>query len=97
MGCNSSFYSNIKKSKHSLNEKNVKIKKQAHTFKGFASAYNVWILNSFNPELQLKETGSAIESKLIDSLTQSKGFKFMAMVFLVFKKMFFFSWHCWCN
>ena len=44
--------------------------KRAHTFKGFASSYNVEILNSFNRELQLKDTESAIKSKLIDLLTQ---------------------------
>ena len=37
-----------------LKEKNIKITKQEHAFKGFASTYNVEILNSFNPELQLK-------------------------------------------
>ena len=39
-----------------LNENKVKIRKEAHAFKGFASSYNVEILNSFNPELQLKDT-----------------------------------------
>ena len=27
------------------------------------------VLNSFNPDIQLKDTGSAIKSKLIDLLT----------------------------
>ena len=36
-----------------LNEKNIKIAKQEHAFRGYASTYNVEILNSFNPELQL--------------------------------------------
>ena len=39
-----------------LNENKVKIRKEAHAFKGFASSYDVEILNSFNPELQLKDT-----------------------------------------
>ena len=60
----------IQKSGIFLNEINVKMTKRAHTFKGFASSYNVEILNSFNRELQLKDTESAIKSKLIDVLTQ---------------------------
>ena len=55
--------------------------------KGYASTYNDEILNSFNHELQLKDTESAIESKLIDLLTQLKGFKFVAKLVLLFKKM----------
>ena len=43
----------IQKCKTFFNEKNVKITKRAHAFKGFAR-YNVEILNSFNPDLQLK-------------------------------------------
>ena len=69
-----------------MNEKSVKITKQAHTFKGYASSYNVEILNSFNLELQLKDTESAIKSKLIELLTQLKGFKFVTKLVLVFKK-----------
>ena len=68
------------------NEKNVKITKREHAFKSYASTYNVEILNSFNPELQLKDTESAIKSKLIELLTQLKGFKFVITV-LVFKKI----------
>ena len=34
-------------------------------FKGYASTYNVKILNSFRPELQFKDTESVIKSKLI--------------------------------
>ena len=44
-----------KKSENFLNEKNVKITKQAHAFKGYASSYNVEIFNSFDPELQIKD------------------------------------------
>ena len=43
-------------------------------------------LNSFNPELQLKDTKSTIKRKLIELLTQSKGFKFVTTLVLVFKK-----------
>ena len=32
--------------------------------KGFVSLYNVEIVNSFNPEVQLKQTESAIKNKL---------------------------------
>ena len=70
-----------------MNEKNVKITKREHAFKGYASTYNVEILNSFNPELQLKDTESAIKSKLIELLTQLKGFKFVTTLVLVFKKI----------
>ena len=50
------------------------------------STYSVEILSSFSPELQLKGTESAIKSKLIELLTQLKGFKFVTKFFLVFKK-----------
>ena len=46
-------------------------------FKGYASTYNVEILNSFNPELQLKDTESVIKSKLADLLTRLRGIKFV--------------------
>ena len=77
----------IQKSKDFLNEKNVKIKKRPHTFKGYATSHNVEILNSFNPELLLKDTESAIKSKLIELLTQLKGFKFATTSVLGFKKI----------
>ena len=48
--------------------------KSRSAFKGFASTYNVGILNSFNPELHFKDTESAIKSKLIELLTQLKRF-----------------------
>ena len=50
--------------------KNVKLTKRVHAFKGYASTYNVKILNSFNPELQLKDSKSAIKSKLIELLPE---------------------------
>ena len=49
----SSLYSDTKKRGNFLNEKNIKITKRKHNFKGYSSTYNVKILNSFNPELQL--------------------------------------------
>ena len=39
-------------------------------------------MNSFNPELQLKDTESAIEKKLIDLLTQLKGLKSLTTLVL---------------
>ena len=68
-------------------KKNVKITKRKHAFKGFASTYNVEILNSFHPELQFEDTESAIKSKLIELLTQLKGFKFVTTLVLVFEKI----------
>ena len=67
-------------------QKKVKITKREHAFKGFASTYIVEILNYSNPELQLKDTDSAIKSKLVELLTQLKGFKFVTTLVLVFKK-----------
>ena len=54
----------IQKSENFLNEKTEKITKRAHAFKGYASSYNVEVLNSFDPELQLKYTESTIKNKL---------------------------------
>lgn len=48
-------------------------------------SYNVEILNYFNPELQLKE--SANKKKLIDSLSELKGFQFITTLNLEFKKI----------
>ena len=45
------------------------------------------IVNSFNPEPQLKGTESATKSKLIDLLIQLKGFKFVTTLALVFKNI----------
>ena len=55
--------------------------------KGYTSTYNVEILNSFNPELQLKDTKSAVKSKLIELLSQLSGFKFVPTLALLFKKI----------
>ena len=64
----------------------VKIAKQKHAFKGFVSTCKVEILNSFNLELQFKDTKSAIKSKLIELFTQLKRFKLVRTLALVFKK-----------
>ena len=76
LGSNSSLYSG-KKSEKFLNEQNVTITKLELPFTSFASTYDVRILNSSDRELQLKETESAIKSKLIELLTQLKAFKFV--------------------
>ena len=34
--------------------------KRSHTYNGAVSSYNVNILNDFNPELQFKDTESAV-------------------------------------
>ena len=65
---------------------NVKIK-PAHAFKGYGSTYNVEILNYFNPGLQLKDAESAIKSKLIELLSELRGFRFMPSLVLLFKKL----------
>ena len=58
-----------------------------HAFKGYVITYNFEILNSFNPELQLKDNESAIDSKLIELLTKLRGFKFVTTLVLVIKKI----------
>ena len=45
------------------------------------------ISNSFNPEIKLKDTESAIKSKPIELMNQLKGFKFVKTLVLVFKKI----------
>ena len=87
VGSSSSSYSDTKKWKLFKQKNHVKITKLAHAFKSFASSYNVEILNSFNPELQLKDIESAITSKLIDLLSESKKFIFVAALVLVFRKI----------
>ena len=55
-------------------KKDIKITKQQHACKGYASTYKVEILNSFKSELQLKDTEHAIKSNIIELLYQLKGF-----------------------
>ena len=69
------FYSETKKSENFLNKENIKITKRKHAFKGFASTYNVEILNYFNPELQLKDTKSANKNKLKKILSELRKVK----------------------
>ena len=60
--------------------------KWSHAYGGYASTYNAKILNSFNPELQLKDIESAIRNKLKDLLNKLKEFRFMATLVLEYKK-----------
>ena len=53
----------------------------------FISTYNLEILNSFSPELQHKDTGSVINSKLLNLLTQLRGLRFVTTLVLVFKNI----------
>ena len=53
----------------------------------FISTYNLEILNSFSPELQHKDTGSVINSKLLNLLTQLSGLRFVTTLVLVFKNI----------
>ena len=70
-----------------LEQKTIKTTKREHASKGFASTYNVDILNSFNPELQLRDTESAVKNKLKKLLSELKGFEFEKRLVLVFKKI----------
>ena len=44
-------------------------------------------MNSFKPELQLKDTESATKNKLIDLLPELKGFEFVTTIVLEFKNI----------
>ena len=66
---------------------NAKITKQSHAHKSYVSTYNFEALNTFNSELQLKDTQSVIRNKLIDLLTELQGFKFVTTLVLEFKKI----------
>ena len=67
-------------------KKNKKTKRELAS-KGYASSYNVEILNSINAELQLEDTQSAVKSKLIELLPQLRRFTFVTTLALVFKKI----------
>ena len=67
--------------------KEAKIAKRSHVCRGYATTYNVEILNSFNSELQLKDTESAIRYNLKNVLTELKGLKFVTTLVLELKKI----------
>ena len=81
-----SLYSGTKKGSYLLKVKNIKITKRRHALKGYASTYNDKILNFFNPEVQLKNTESAIRNKLKKMLYELRRFKLATTLVLVFKK-----------
>ena len=70
-----------------LDEKHAKIMKQSHACKGYANTYSVEILNSFDRELQIKDTESGIKNKLIDLLSELRRFKFVKTLVLGFKNV----------
>ena len=74
----SPLYSETKKSEKFFDEKkiikNAKIMTQSIAYKGYVSTYNFEILNSFNYELQLKDTDSVVRNKLNKLFTKLKGF-----------------------
>ena len=51
------------------------------------STYDVEILNSFNLELQLKDSESVIKNKLINLSSKLRGFKFKTTLVLELKKI----------
>ena len=51
--------------------------KRSHAPNGYASFYNIEIINYFNPGLQLKNTESSIKNKLKDLLPELRGFEFV--------------------
>ena len=63
--------------------------KKQELVKGFANTFanNVEILNSLNPKMQLEDIDSTIKIQLVESLAQLKGFRFVASLVLVFKKI----------
>ena len=54
--------------------KNKKKKKRAHAFKNYTHSYNIKILNSFNLELQLKNTEFSVKNKLKKILSELRSF-----------------------
>ena len=56
-------------------KKKAKITKQAPAFKNYGHTYNVKTQNSFNPELQLRNTEFGIKIKLKNLLNELRSFK----------------------
>ena len=69
-----------------MERKKCKNNKKSACFKGYASSHNVEIFNSFNPELQLKVTESAIKSKVIELLGSIEGFLICDISFSIQKR-----------
>ena len=51
-----------------------KKKKRAHAFKNYTHSYNIKTLNSFNLELQLKNTEFSVKNKLKKILSELRSF-----------------------
>ena len=66
--------------------KDSEIRKRSHAYESYPSTYSVKILDSLNPELQLKDIESSIKNELIDLLSTLRRFKFVTMSVLEFKK-----------
>ena len=64
-----------------------KIKKIFHAYRGYASTSNVETLNSFNIELQPKDTESAFRNELKALLTELKRFKLVKTLVSKFKQI----------
>ena len=62
-------------------------KKRFHVYQGYASTYNVNILNYLNVELQVENTEPAVKIKLKDLLSELRRFKFRIKFVLGFKKI----------
>lgn len=56
--------------------KESKRAKSAHAFKNYAHTYNVEVLNSFNPEVQVQNTEFAIKNKQ-SLLNELRGLRFV--------------------
>ena len=56
--------------------KESKIAKSAYAFKNYAHTYNVEILNSFNPEVQVQNTEFGIKNKQ-SLLNELRGLRFV--------------------
>ena len=66
----------------------AKTAKRFHAYNGYTSTYIVNILNSFNHELQIKNTESAIKEKLIiDHCLNWECLNLLRHLVLVFKKI----------
>ena len=64
-----------------------KFELKPHAHKSYASTYKYEVFNSFNLELQLKNTESPIRDKLINLLSKLRGFKFVTTLVLEFEKI----------
>ena len=65
--------------------------KRSHVYKSYVSTYNIQIRSSSDLEQQLKDTNSAIRSKLKDLLNELTGFKFVKTLLYAKKCSIFFS------